>query len=110
VLSYVRQAGEEKLVVALNFTPVPRTSYRIGVPAPGRWREALNSDAAVYGGSNTGNGAVELVAEDRPWMGRPWSLEITLPPLAGIVLVPQEEPVEQGADAPKVKRKRKGEG
>jgi len=110
VLSYVRQAGEERLVVALNFTPVPRTGYRIGVPAPGRWREALNSDAAVYGGGNMGNGAVELVAEDKPWMGRPWSLEITLPPLAGIVLVPQEEPVEKGPAASKAKRKQKGEG
>jgi 1,4-alpha-glucan branching enzyme len=92
VLSYVRQADDAKAVVVLNFTPVPRAGYRIGVPAPGRWREAVNSDAALYGGSNMGNGAVELVAEEKEWMGRPWSLVITLPPLAGLVLVSEPEP------------------
>jgi len=112
VLSYVRQADDAKVVVALNFTPVPRTGYRIGVPAPGRWREAVNSDAGVYGGSNIGNGAVELVAEEREWMGRPWSLVVTLPPLAAIVLMPDEEvEVEVGKkEAGKVKVKGKGEG
>jgi 1,4-alpha-glucan branching enzyme len=108
VLSYVRQAGDAKVVVALNFTPVPRTGYRIGVPAPGRWREAVNSDAGVYGGSNTGNGAVDLVAEDKEWMGRPWSLVITLPPLAGVVLVPDEEVEGKGSGKGKVKNKGKG--
>ena len=100
VLSYVRQADDAKVVVALNFTPVPRTGYRIGVPVPGCWREAVNSDAAVYGGSNVGNGAVELVAEPREWMGRPWSLVVTLPPLAGIVLVPVPEDVVDAAASP----------
>jgi 1,4-alpha-glucan branching enzyme len=96
VLSYVRQAEEAKVVVALNFTPTPRTGYRIGVPVSGRWREALNSDAAVYGGSNMGNGAVELIAEEKPWMGRPWSLTLTLPPLAAVVLVPEPEEEDKG--------------
>jgi 1,4-alpha-glucan branching enzyme len=65
---------------------VPRTNYRIGVPEPGFYREALNSDAALYGGSNVGNqGGVE--AEPVSWMGRPYSIPIALPPLAGIVLV-----------------------
>jgi 1,4-alpha-glucan branching enzyme len=116
VLSYVRQADDAKVVVALNFTPVPRTGYRIGVPAPGRWREAVNSDAGVYGGSNLGNGAVDLVAEQREWMGRPWSLVVTLPPLAGIVLVPVEAGEEESATAesdrkePRAKGKGKGQG
>jgi len=110
VLSYVRQADEAKVVVALNFTPTPRTDYRIGVPAPGRWREALNSDAGVYGGSNIGNGAVELVAEEKEWMGRPWSLVITLPPLAGLVLVPVEEAEAERTETVEVKTKAKGKG
>ncbi|MBI1173659.1 MAG: 1,4-alpha-glucan branching protein GlgB [Sideroxydans sp.] len=87
VLSYLRWARDRSfVVVALNFTPVPRTAYRIGVPAPGSYRELLNSDSALYGGSNLGNGA-GLMAEDIPWMGHPHSLQLTLPPLAGIILV-----------------------
>ena len=57
------------MVIACNFTPVPRHEYRVGLPAAGRWREILNSDAEAYGGSNVGNlGAV--VAEATPWHGR----------------------------------------
>ncbi|CAB1370731.1 1,4-alpha-glucan branching protein GlgB [Denitratisoma oestradiolicum] len=74
-------------VVALNFTPVPRPNYRIGVPAPGAYREILNSDSRHYGGSDMGNSGA-LCAEAHPWMGRPASLVLTLPPLAGVVLVP----------------------
>ena len=85
VLTYLRRCEEQTLVVALNFTPVPRYRYRIGVPAPGRYRELLNSDSTYYGGSNIGNGGW-LQAEPLPWMGRPYSLEITLPPLAGLLL------------------------
>jgi 1,4-alpha-glucan branching enzyme len=86
VLSYVRWSQERKFViVALNFTPVPRTNYRIGVPAPGAYREALNSDSAYYGGGNLGNGA-GIRADDIPWMGYPHSVQLTLPPLAGIIL------------------------
>ncbi|MBM4202401.1 MAG: 1,4-alpha-glucan branching enzyme, partial [Gammaproteobacteria bacterium] len=86
VLTYLRRAEDLFVAVALNFTPTPREDYRIGVPAAGRYREIVNSDAGVYGGSGMGNGARELVAEERPWMGQPYSLVITLPPLAGIVL------------------------
>jgi len=68
VLSYLRRAGTEVRAVVLNFTPVPREGYRIGVPYPGPWREVFNSDSEYYGGSNIGNGA-GLVAEDIPWMG-----------------------------------------
>ncbi|RCX24969.1 1,4-alpha-glucan branching protein GlgB [Thioalbus denitrificans] len=86
VLSFLRKDGDDFLVVVLNFTPVPRHGYRIGVPAAGLYRERLNSDSAYYGGSNLGNGAGPLAAEPTPWMGRPHSLALTLPPLAAIVL------------------------
>ncbi len=89
VLSYLRRGRDgEMLAVVLNLTPIPRHDYRIGVPAGGEWREILNSDSAYYGGSNVGNGPGPMVAEDQPWMNRPWSLAITLPPLAAIVLAP----------------------
>ena len=64
---------------------LPISGYRIGVPAPGRYREILNSDSEHYGGSNVGNrGAVE--AEPQPSHGREYSIGITLPPLAVVVL------------------------
>ncbi len=86
VLSYLRWSRSRAfVVVALNFTPVPRTEYRIGVPSPGTYQERINSDSMYYGGGNMGNGA-GLVAEDVPWMGYPHSLKLTLPPLAGIIL------------------------
>jgi 1,4-alpha-glucan branching enzyme len=88
ILSFVRKAGNEFLVVIVNFTPVPRHGYRIGVPQGGRYREVLNSDSSFYAGSNVGNGDRELVAEAMPWMGRPYSIAIEVPPLAGIVLGP----------------------
>jgi 1,4-alpha-glucan branching enzyme len=89
VLSFLRQADDDLLVVVVNFTPVPRYGYRIGVPRPGLYREIFNSDSAYYGGSNLGNGAASLGAEAWPWMGRPYSIALTLPPLAGIILRPE---------------------
>ena len=75
------------VLVACNFTPVPREHYRIGVPRDGRWHERLNSDAADYGGSGQGNlGAVD--ASDTPSHGFAHSLEVRLPPLAAVVLSP----------------------
>ena len=91
VLSFVRWSESGFLLVVANFTPVPRHDYRIGVPRPGHYEEALNSDAAVYGGSNLGNGDRNLLAENLPWMNRPWSLALTLPPLAVLVLRPRPE-------------------
>ena len=74
-------------VVVVNFTPVPRQAYRLGVPRAGRYREVLNTDSAHYGGSNLGNdGGVE--AYDGVWMNQPASLELTLPPLAAVILQP----------------------
>ncbi len=85
VLTYLRRDDDGFVVVALNFTPVPRHGYRIGVPREGEYVEILNSDSSYYGGTNLGNGA-GLHAEPVPWMNRPWSIAITLPPLAGLVL------------------------
>jgi 1,4-alpha-glucan branching enzyme len=72
-------------VVAVNFTPEPKTGYRIGVPQPGDYREILNSDSHYYGGGNLGN-AGRLEAFPGAWMNQPAYLEITLPPLAAVVL------------------------
>ena len=88
VISYLRIANGEVLLVILNFTPVPRHHYRVGVPRPGPWREILNSDSEYYGGSNLGN-PLPLTATSEPWMGRPWSLELSLPPLGALVLRPE---------------------
>ncbi len=87
VLSFLRHGGpaDATAVVVCNFTPVPRHGYRIGVSKPGYYREALNSDAAAYGGSNLGNGG-GVAAEPVPWHGRPFSIALTLPPLASLVL------------------------
>jgi len=86
VLSFVRQTtdGANQLAVVLNLTPVPRPNYRIGLPRAGRWREVLNSDAAIYGGSNQGNiGGV--TAGNVPCHNQPHSAEFRLPPLSVIV-------------------------
>ena len=74
-----------RCVVAVNFTPEVRHGYRFKVPADGPWREVLNTDAEIYGGSNVGNaGSVQAVrAADR------FELSVTLPPLAAVFLVPQ---------------------
>jgi 1,4-alpha-glucan branching enzyme len=80
--------GEPPLVCVLNLSPVPRYDYRVGVPAGCRWREALNTDSAFYGGSGVGNlGAVE--AEPLPWNDQPFSALVTLPPLGAVWLIPE---------------------
>jgi 1,4-alpha-glucan branching enzyme len=85
VISYLRMARDgSSVVVALNFTPVPRREYRLGVPAPGTYREILNTDSHHYGGNDVGN-AGAVCADATPWMGRPASIAITLPPLAAVV-------------------------
>ena len=86
ILSFQRRDSQGRsVIVAFNFTPVPREGYRIGAPAAGFWREIFNSDSGFYGGGNLGNGA-GLMSEEKPWMGYPQSVVITLPPLAGVVL------------------------
>jgi 1,4-alpha-glucan branching enzyme len=80
--------GTRSLVCVCNFSPVPRYGYRVGFPAAGSWREALNTDSVYYGGSGVGNlGAVE--AEAVPWHDQPFSAEVTLPPLGVVWLVPE---------------------
>jgi 1,4-alpha-glucan branching enzyme len=87
VLCFLRKDGEAHAVVLLNFTPVPRPGYRVGVPRAGRYREVLNSDWQYYGGSNLGNGIT--ATEAAPCMDHPFSMVVTVPPLGGIVLVPE---------------------
>ncbi|MFN0125425.1 MAG: 1,4-alpha-glucan branching protein GlgB [Verrucomicrobiales bacterium] len=79
--------GAKDVVVALNATPVPRHDWRIGVPHGGPWRELLNTDASVYGGSNVGN-AGKVQAEPVPWNGQPFSVRCVLPPLAALYFAP----------------------
>lgn len=89
VLSFQRRARDgSNAVIALNLTPVPRQHYRIGLPSLAKYREVLNSDSNYYAGSNLGNAGL-IQAETMPWMGLPYSAEISLPPLAGVVLVPE---------------------
>ena len=90
VLVFLRRDAttDTELVVILNLTPVPRPGYRIGLPKPGKWSEVLNSDAAVYGGSNLGNlGGV--LAGEVPWQGQSSSAEFTLPPMSALVFRPE---------------------
>ncbi len=84
IISYRRKSADEELIVILNFTPVIRENYRIGVPTEGNYTEIFNSDSSYYQGSNTGNGTV--LSEPTPWMNLPHSVNLTLPPLAGIIL------------------------
>ncbi|HEX6598271.1 MAG TPA: 1,4-alpha-glucan branching protein GlgB [Gemmatimonadaceae bacterium] len=87
VFSYLRRSGDDHAVVVMNLTPVPHDHYRIGVPEWGEYLVALSSDDQRWGGS--GYGAAERVrVDDVPWHGRRYSVELTLPPLGVMVLVP----------------------
>jgi 1,4-alpha-glucan branching enzyme len=86
IVSFLRRAADDRqtVLVVVNFTPVPRHNYRVGVPVGGYWTEVLNSDAERYGGSGQGNlGGVDSVP--LPMHGRPHALTITLPPLAVVM-------------------------
>ena len=86
-VSFLRKgdAADDMVLVVCNFTPVPRANYRVGVPCGGFWREVLNSDASIYGGSGQGNlGGIDAVPV--PTHGRSHSLYLTLPPLGVIFL------------------------
>jgi 1,4-alpha-glucan branching enzyme len=88
VFAWLRKSGGDDPPVAVvsNFTPVPRNDYAVPLPRAGRWREAVNSDAEIYGGSGQGNlGAVH--AENQPSHGQPASARLTLPPMATLFLV-----------------------
>ena len=90
VVAFLRRpaAGEPALVCVANLSPVVREGWRLGLPAPGRWRERLNTDSRFYAGSDVGNGD-GLSAEERGWNGQPWSAELVLPPLGTLWLVPE---------------------
>jgi 1,4-alpha-glucan branching enzyme len=90
VFAYLRRAphGGPPLLVVLNLTPQRQLHYRVGVPSVGRWRELLNTDAAVYGGSGVGNlGAV--VADRTASHGQQASLSLSLPPLSALLFIPE---------------------
>ncbi|MGE3705200.1 MAG: alpha amylase C-terminal domain-containing protein, partial [Vicinamibacterales bacterium] len=87
VLVFARRSQDEDhpIIVACNFTPVPQHNYRVGVSDPGVYREIVNTDAKEYGGSGQGNlGGLE--ATPAPHYGRPYSLNVTLPPLGAVFL------------------------
>lgn len=88
VITFMRKAkdSQEFIIIICNFTPVVYEHYRIGVPKLGDYRELLNSDRDIYGGSHKLNG--KLTAEDMPWHNQPYSLVITLPPLATVYIKP----------------------
>jgi len=94
VISYLRKdrGGQEIVAAVFNFTPLPRRDYRIGVLRPGFYREAINSDAAIYGGSGLGNQG-GIISEPLSRMDRPHAISLTLPPLSAVILVwePREE-------------------
>jgi 1,4-alpha-glucan branching enzyme len=90
VVAFVRRAQdpEDFTVSVLNFTPVPRGGYQIGVPRAGAYVEVIYTDSEVYGGSNLGNAGL-VMTEPVPAHGHDQSLRLTLPPLACVILKPQ---------------------
>ena len=95
VVSFLRYSGAGRdrsgtggvIACVANFSGEPHLNYRIGLPSAGRWREVINTDAELYGGSGVGNsGAVEAVEE--PWHGRPASVTLAVPPLGVLWLAP----------------------
>lgn len=101
VFTYLRRGRKpgDVIVVAQNGTPVPRYNYRVGVPAGGAWREVLNSDAKVYGGSGQGNlGLVQ--SSPLPHFQWPRSLTLTLPPLGAVILKPETSPAASDQQPP----------
>src|SRR5207248_884335 len=86
VYAWERHAADAApIVIVVNMTPVPRHNYRIGVARVGFWRERINTDSELYGGSNLGN-AGGVPAQPIPAHGRAHSIELSLPPLAALVL------------------------
>lgn len=91
IISFIRKAKnpDNFLIFVFNLTPVPRYNYRIGVPKKCFYQELLNSDSHIYWGSNMGNGG-GVNAENFQWHGRPFSINLTLPPLSVLILKPIE--------------------
>jgi 1,4-alpha-glucan branching enzyme len=87
VFSFFRRDGEQHVVVVMNLTPVPRNNYRVGVPLGGRWAQRLNSDDLRYGGSDY-PAFKDVCADAIPWHGQGQSVNLNLPPLGVLVLMP----------------------
>ncbi|MDH5218731.1 MAG: 1,4-alpha-glucan branching protein GlgB, partial [Gammaproteobacteria bacterium] len=87
VLSFIRRDGSDYVIVVLNFTPVTRENYRLGVSDHCDYEEVLNSDSEIYGGSNVGNSGY-ISCDSVSWMGREHSIVLTLPPLGALILRP----------------------
>lgn len=85
--AWIRRGGEgdAPVIVLCNFTPVPREAFRVGAPVAGAWHEAINTDAAIYGGSGMGN-LGQVQADGPPCDGQPVSMSVTLPPLSVVIL------------------------
>ncbi len=98
VLAFVRasRGGRRLLVCVCNNSPVVREGYRVGLPRGGRWREAINTDSARYGGADVGNGG-GTEADDVPWQGQSHSAALTLGPLAVLWLTPEVQDDAAGA-------------
>ncbi len=90
IYSWVRKDAQgHQVIVVANMTPVPRKAFRLGVPeGQSAWREALNTDSVFYGGSNLGNGEAPLHVQAASSHGRAQSIELTIPPLATVFLIP----------------------
>jgi 1,4-alpha-glucan branching enzyme len=90
VFAFARLSVDDRstVVCIANLSPVPQHGYRVGLPAPGAWREALNTDSEFYGGSGVGSMGT-VTSEERPWHDQPFSAEVTLPPLGVVWLVPE---------------------
>ena len=87
IVAFMRSAGslDDFVIMVFNFTPVPRGSYRLGVPVPGYYTELLNSDSALFGGGNLGNGG-GVTSEPIAAHGFNQSVRVTVPPLACLML------------------------
>jgi 1,4-alpha-glucan branching enzyme len=91
VLAFARHApGSPSVAIISNMTPVPRSGYRVPLPATGIWRERINTDSAVYGGSNTGNQG-KIIAHPAEGGGWPAYADLTLPPLSTLIIVHDPE-------------------
>jgi len=89
LLAYLRKDKEgNQVAVVVNFAGQPHNNYRLGLPLAGKWREALNTDATEYGGSGMNNGG-EITTEKVPQFSQPFSANITVPPLAALIFVPE---------------------
>jgi 1,4-alpha-glucan branching enzyme len=85
IVSYIRKSDQDFCIVIMNFTPVARTNYRIGVPVAGAYQESLNSDSQFYGGSNWGN-SNPIYTQPVAWMNHQQSVEVNLPPLGALII------------------------